>query len=292
MKPTGYRYAAVLGAPRSGTTFLMRFIDTMPRTEAVSGNLLPTLIPHLVNQELPESAQAALRWAFQRALDDYLESGLFNSRTAVLRKALVARLPLVSVDGRARSLQLIVYKEPFLAFAPAYTLDALPGARLINIVRDGRDVANSLVRSYDVLTDEKLRLRTTESPLYRDLDGRPVPWWVAEGREREFLDATPYVRSIWMWSEMVGRCRRCFAEPAVAASGRVLRVAYEQLIADPTGESERIADHLGIPMTKRMRRQAAAASDSSVGSHRRRDPGEVAEAERVAGDELRANGYL
>ena len=43
----GTEYAIVLGAPRSGTTFLMSFLDAMPATEAVTGNLIPTVIPHV-----------------------------------------------------------------------------------------------------------------------------------------------------------------------------------------------------------------------------------------------------
>ena len=98
----------------------------------------------------------------------------------------------------------IVYKEPFFAFAPEYAYEALPSGRIVYIVRDGRDVADSLVRSYDVLTDEKLAgLGTTEAPLGRRHGRLYVPWWVEEGREGEFAVATPYVRAIWMWSAMV-----------------------------------------------------------------------------------------
>ena len=270
----------------------MRVIDTMPRTEAVSGNLLPTAIPHLVNQDLPDEAQDVLRYAFRRALDDYLESGLFNSRSALLRKAVVTRRPLVSVRARGRALERIVYKEPFLAFAPGYAYEALPESRLIHIVRDGRDVADSLVRSYDVLTDAKLSMRTTEAPILRGAGDREVPWWVREGREPEFLAATPFVRAIWMWAEMAGRCRAFFERTEVAGSGRVLQIPYESLIADPPAWGERIASHLGAELTRQARRQVASARDTSIGVHRRRRRDELAEAERVAGDELRLHGYL
>ena len=64
-------------------------------------------------------------------------------------------------------------------------VDALPDAPIVHIVRDGRDCANSLVESYDVLSDEKLtHLKGSEMRLGRPYDERFVPWWVEEGRGR------------------------------------------------------------------------------------------------------------
>jgi hypothetical protein len=97
-----------------------------------------------------------------------------------------------------------VYKEPFLSLAPEFVFDALPDAKVIYIYRDGRDVANSLVESYDVLTDQELtHLRSTEMRLGRSYDERYVPWWVAEGRDDQFIESSPYVRASWMWAYMV-----------------------------------------------------------------------------------------
>jgi hypothetical protein len=287
------KYGIVLGAPRSGTTFLMGFLNAMPDTEAVTGNLLPTVIPHLMNQELPEMVRVALTSAFGRVLSDYLESGAFNSRSAALHKWVLAGGDLRKALAGRRSVDRLVYKEPFLAFAPQYTYEALPKARLVYLLRDGRDVADSLVRSYDVLSDDKLsHLNTTEAPIGRKRGDRYVPWWVDDGREDEFLSAPAYVRAIWMWSAMVSRCRAFFSRDAVAGEGRVLQIRYEDLIRDPVSWGGRIADHFGVPMTRRMGRQIASAHASSVGIHKRRDPKELEEATRVAGDELRQQGYL
>ena len=254
------RYGLVFGAPRSGTTFLMRFLDAMPATEAVSGNLLPTVVPHLVNQELSPPVRAALLGAFEKALRDYLESGLFQSRSAALRKWAAARAPLLPPLGGRRSAERLVYKEPFLAFAPAYAYEALPSAPIVYILRDGRDVADSLVRSYDVLSDAALaRLDSTEAPIGRRHDGGTVPWWVDEGREREFLACCQYARALWMWAEMAGRCAAFFSREEVRASGRVLELRYERLVADPVAAGGAIAAHLGGAMTGRMRGRIGAA---------------------------------
>ena len=285
-------YGLVLGAPRSGTTFLMRALDALPDTECVTGNLLPVAIPHLWNRELSEEARETLLGAFEKSLRDYLESGAYNARAAALAKWAAARGGLLRAARGERREARLVYKEPFLAFAPDYAYEALPGARLVYLVRDGRDVADSLVRSYDVFTDEKLvRLDTSEAPIGRLRGDRYVPWWVEEGADEEFLAAVPYVRAIWMWMEMVHRCDEFFSRPEVVASGRVLQVRYEELVGDPVGVGSRIVGHLGTDMNRRVKARLREAHAGSVGVHRGRDRAEIAEAERVAGAELALLGY-
>jgi hypothetical protein len=285
-------YGVVLGAPRSGTTFLMSFLDAMPRTEAVTGNLLPTVIPHLINFQLPPFVHDALVGAFRRSLTDYSTSGLFNSRSSALRKWFAARDGLVRAAIGQRSVDRIIYKEPFLAFAPEYTYESLPGARLIYIVRDGRDVADSLVRTYDVLTDQKLtHMNTAEAPMGREWGGRFVPWWVEVGREDDFLSASAYVRAIWMWAVMVRRCRAFFSEDRVIDQGGVLHIRYEDMVDDPQEWGRRITEHIGGAMTRRMRHRIESAHSRSIGTYKRRTTQELTEAVRVAGVELRAHGY-
>src|SRR5205823_5853883 len=184
------------------------------------------------------------------------------------------------------------YKEPFLSFSPSYAYDALPGARLIYICRDGRDVADSLVRTYDILTDEKLtQLTTNEAPLGHARDNRYVPWWVDEADDDAFLAASPYVRAIWMWREMVRRCHNFLSQPEVVASGRVLNVRYDELVEAPIRVGAQIAEHVGGPLTKRMLKRLAEAHTDSIGIHLRRDRTEIRQAEVVAATELNLLGY-
>lgn len=189
---------------------------------------------------------------------------------------------------------MLIYKEPFLAFAPGYAHDALPNARLLYLFRDGRDVADSLVRTYDVLTDEKLaNLESDEVQIGRKLGDRYVPWWVG-GRDEDgerFLAASPYLRAVWMWREMVRRCGDLFDGAAAKESGRVLQIRYEDLIGDPLAHGQAIVQHLGLEMTATMRKRLAGAHPRSIGAHRQRDRAELAEAEQLAGAELLALGY-
>jgi hypothetical protein len=287
--------AVVFGAPRSGTTFLMSALNALASAECVSGNLLPVGIAHLAAQDLPDDVREALERSFRVALDDYLTTSLYHARSAALRKwwAASRRFSTLSsaIEGR-RVERMLIYKEPFLAFAPDLAYQALPDARLVYIFRDGRDVADSLVRTYDVLTDQKLLdLETNEVHLGRRVGDLHVPWWVSEEESEPFLGASPYLRAVWMWREMVRRCREFLDRPDVVASGRVLHVRYEDLIEDPIQQGQAIVGHLGQELSPRMRKRLANAHGRSVGIHGRRERAELVDAERLAGAELEALGY-
>ncbi len=293
--PTNIDFSIVLGCPRSGTTFLMRLLDTLPRTECVNGIIIPSALSQIVNYPLPPAIYEALVIEFKQSLLRYMHSGFFNARAAAVHKWLQA--PdlggLWSAFQGTRAVERMIYKEPFLSLAPAFVYEALSEARFIHIYRDGRDCAASLVRTYDVLTDEKLTsLESTEMRLGRKVDHRYVPLWVEEGAEEAFLAATPYGRALWMWKTMVQRCQETFARPDIAASGQVLSLSYEDLMRDPQTYGQVVADHLGVPLNKWFRKRLKGAHTRSIGLYKQRPAEEIREAERIAGDELRLYGYL
>lgn len=291
-----HRYDVVLGCPRSGTTFLMDVLDAIPDIECVTGTILPVSIPHLANADLSPELYEALAVGVERALDDYMESGRARSRAAGLQKWVNAPTGLsglkAALQGRP-GLSRLVYKEPFLSFAPELVYYALPDAQIIHLVRDGRDCANSLRRSYDVLTDENLtHLLGAEMRLGRKVDHRYVPWWVAPDRDQEFLAASPYVRSIWMWGYMVRRCHEFFSSPEVEESGRVLHLRYEDLMRRPEEYGAAVLDHLGLDATRGFRRRVQRAHTHSIGRHSSRPSEEVTAGTRIVRDELALYGYL
>ena len=283
-------HAVVFGAPRSGTTFLMGVLDALPEAECVTGNLFPIAIAHLAAQPLPAETLQTIERGFRGALGDYADDALYRSRSAALRKWWVASRRLGALRSAARGARgerVLVYKEPFLSFSPQLAFDALPASRLVYLVRDGRDVADSLLRKYDVLSNAKLGgLETNEAPIGRRYGEIHVPWWVEEGEEDAFAAADQFGRAIWMWSEMNARCQDFLERPEVKRSGRVLAVRYEELMATPVEQGEALAEHLGMRLTGHARRRLEEAHVRSLGIHRKRDAASVRRAEEIAGEQL------
>ena len=296
LKKGGVEQAVVLGVPRSGTTYLMRLLNTLPNSECLIGTLLSSSIPQIVRQEIPEEIYNSLAVGFERSIDAYLHSGRYLSRAAALQKWFNAPNGLTgllrAMKGK-RSTKRMIYKEPFLTFSPDFVDAALPGAKVIYIYRDGRDVANSLVRTYDVLTDESLQdLQSSEMRLGRKYDHRYVPWWVDPGEEEQFLNSTPYVRAIWMWKYMVGFCRSYYDTPETRQSGRVLFIKYEDLMQHPFEFGMAILNHLEEESNPAYKKMLRKAHPHSIGKHKKRDPKEIQTAEALVAEELRYYGYL
>jgi hypothetical protein len=284
----------VLGCPRSGTTFLMRVLNTLPNTACLTGIAYPVSLPQVIAAgELTPEVRDALVSTFPAAIDRYLHSGLFNARAPAVQKWRAERGDLSGLRRALkgeRHVERFIYKEPFLSFAPELVLESLPEAPVVYLLRDGRDVANSLVRSYDVLSDERLtRLTHPEMRLGRRMDHRYVPWWVEEGGDDDFLAASPYVRAVWMWKAMVERCETVFASEE--AQRRVFLLRYEDFMREPVALGEQVIAHLGAASSDTIRKQLQEAHVSSIGSYRKRDPKEVAVAEQVAGETLARFGY-
>ena len=287
--------AIVFGAPRSGTTFLMEVLDTLGEAECVTGNLFPTALLHLAATPQPTETREVLERGLRAGLRDYLSSSAYYSRAAAMRKWWAAsrdpRDLRPALAGRRRE-RVLIYKEPFISFCPELVWDALPDARLVYLVRDGRDVADSLLRKYDALSDTRLAdVESNETPIVRRSGTLLVPWWVERGAEQAFIEADQYVRAIWIWAAMVSRAQDFLERPDVQASGRVLTVRYEDLVADPLGQGSALIDFLGMRMGPRTGAALGDGHQRSLGVYRKRPAATIQHAEEIAGAALRRSGY-
>jgi Sulfotransferase family len=284
------RYGIVLGCPRSGTTFLLEALSACDNTEALAGRVFPAPLVALYAARLDGDSRAAMRFSFALALDEQLRWARQSRAEAVaagLRRHAGLREALAGAIGRRR-VNAIVFKEPFLAFAPDVAADAIPSARLVLIHRDGRDAADSMVRTYGVLSDEHLcALQSMEVTLGRRQpgDNRWVPWWVSPEDEQAFLAASQYVRAAWLWRELVRRATR-FAERDEVTRERVLEVRYEDLMHQPVEVGLRVFDHLRLRPNRRVLRRLRRAHTGSIGIHGRRPGEEVEAATMLARQEL------
>lgn len=237
----------VFGCPRSGTTFLAGAIGSCPGfVDLGEVAALKAAVASLARLQTDEAARR-------------------------IRRLLVVTRRLSLVGGLRA-----VEQTPETAFLAPAVRAAMPGARLVHIVRDGRDVVCSLLD------------RGWLSAGRRGADDAGLPYgahgrfWVESGREAEFEAASDARRAAWAWRRYVTAAR---------GAGDV-EVRYERLAADPRSTADELAEALGAPADP-FARALQRASEASVGRYRRDlSAAQLADVEAEAGDLLRTLGYL
>jgi hypothetical protein len=247
--PLDDRFVFVVGSPRSGTTFTAGAIGSLPQFVDL-GEVAPlkAAVPELAELE-PEAAAVRLR----RILSLARRAGLVGSVRAVEQTPEVAHL---------------------LRAVPI----AYPEARVVHLLRDGRDVVCSLL--------EKSWLRPTRVAA----DDAGVPYgsyarfWVEAQRRDEFQRASDARRAAWVWRSYV---------TAVRSSGvPVHEIRYEQMATSPSEIAEVLAGYLGAPVGG-LASALGRVHAESVGRWRRDlDEAQLADVLAEAGDLLRDLGYL
>jgi hypothetical protein len=242
------RLVFVVGCPRSGTSFLAGAIGSLPGFVDL-GEVTPlkAVLPTLASLP-PEKAAGDLR----RQLEALRRLGLVRGLRGV-------------------------EQTPELAFMLPAVLVAYQEARVVHIVRDGRDVAASLLE------------RGWLSASREGRDDAHLPYgaysrfWVEPELAEEFPLVSDARRAAWAWRRYVTAARH--------ESQRVLEIRYEDLALDPTSVAARIAEHLDAPLEP-VERSLARAHAESLG--RFRDdltPEQLEDVELEAGPLLRSLGY-
>lgn len=241
------RLVFVVGSPRSGTTFLAGAIGSLPGFVDL-GEVAPVKAAVSELAVLPPREAAA---KLRRIL-------------AVSRR--------VGLVGSVRPVE----QTPEMAFLVRAIPLAYPEARVVHIVRDGRDVVSSLL--------EKPWLRRAQA----QADDAGVPYgayarfWVEPERRAEFEAASDARRAAWVWRTYVTAARQ----------GDVFELRYEDLTADPARVGAALARYLGSPAEPLLDALGEARVDS-VGRHRTDlDADQLADAKAEAGALLSELGYL
>jgi hypothetical protein len=234
-------YLFVVGCPRSGTTLLRRMLDAHPE-------LAITPETHWIPRSLEHGTGVTPEgFATEELVSNLLASPKFR-RTGIGRSELESLLetgaPVPYADfvrgffdlyGRIEGKPLVGDKTPGYVRRLPLLHELFPNARLVHLIRDGRDVALSAL-GWRRASKLGARLSTWNA--------HPVPtaahWWerqVRLGREA---------------GESLG-------------SDTYYEVRYEALIADPAGEAESLCAFLGLPFDAAMLRFHEG--------RRRREPG-------------------
>lgn len=241
------RMVFVLGCPRSGTTFLAGAIGSCPGfVDLGEVAALKAAVPELARLGTDEAASR-------------------------IRRLLVVTRRLALVGGSRA-----VEQTPETAFLAPAVRAAFPGAHLVHIVRDGRDVVCSLLERGWLSAG---RRGADDAGLAYGAHGR---FWVEPGRRAEFEAASDARRAAWAWRRYV----------AAARGGCDVEVRYEHLAADPRGTAEALAEALAAPLEP-LAAALTRAHSGSVGRYRSDlSAAQRTEVESEAGQLLRSLGYL
>jgi hypothetical protein len=224
----------VVGAPRSGTTFLGACIGAVP---SISYHFEPPVV------------RAALRHAMRGEWTKEFTARVYRLTYRLLR-LLDAERPTARVAD----------KTPENAFALPFLVESFPGASFVHIVRDGRDAALSL-REKPWLRDDGAGRRSRSAAA-----GAAARFWVEPERADEFAATSNLHRCLWAW--------RRYTEAALAGrelGSSYLELRYEDLVRDPRGTGDRLLDFLGLDdgaSRTALGRALAGARADSVGRGR------------------------
>lgn len=287
----------ILGCPRSGTSFLSKCIATIDDLEEFVGVLVPPRFMHCIaaeeNLKVKENMLLCTRDIFWQS---FWRRKLFKHEKIIQvlknNSALSAIWDKPNFDN-----SLFCYKEPFLCFAALDFAKHYSNSKFIHIIRDGRDNADSMVRSYphalsdEVLKDENLSSnKVSEIGVWRRCDGYSIPWWVNEGSESNFIDYSKYERNLYMWNEMVTRAREVSNH---VEKDRYLEIKYEDFVTSPISVSQRIFEFLGRTTNKRMNKKLEKAFATSIGiNNKNRNVQEIIRSEKIAYTLLKDLGYI
>jgi hypothetical protein len=277
------RLVWILGSPRSGSSWLMRLLSG--RSEVVPINE-PYLGVHLVPMGGTVEAGEYFEHG-QRAEDP---SYLFARRYLPVFRPLLRELVLRGLENQLRHLRpgrlprWVAIKEPNGSHAADTILSLLPSSRMLFLLRDGRDVVDSLV---DAMLREK-------------------SWWKGPSAlvTRERVTFVSQHATLWVLRTLASQ--RAFA--ALPDEQRLL-VRYEELLSDTPAQLRRIFDWLDIDLSEGDVEASVARHAFEAVPKDRRGPGKDVRAatpglwrrnltpeeqqamNEIMGDKLRELGY-
>lgn len=286
----------IFGCPRSGTTFLSNCVGALPGFREYVGVLAPPRLMHLIGGHSCDEIQNHLILSVCDIFwQTFWRDEFFRKRkTALFLEGRVKFADLFSSPSMKGL--TFCYKEPFLCFAATQFPLHFPNSRFIHIIRDGRDIADSMCRTYgDALSDKILSSdalsanKVSEIGFWNRVDGFNYPWYLKDGEYSSFRVLSSYGRYVRLWKEMT---ERALALSSSLSPHRYLEIRYENIVINPEVESNRIQKFLGKKAASSLTNKLRNAHSTSVGILKvNQDLKRLEEALVVAGLLLKKLGY-
>lgn len=251
----------IIGAPRSGTTFL---------GDAISA------IPSICYFHEPENTKCAVARVFRNPT-----SRVFAWYYTVQYAWLCAMYP--------KKTRLFVEKTPRNCFIIDFLARTFPNSRFIIITRDGRDSAISNARK-SWLDPAKITPNERDTAGY--YIGSTPQFWVEPDRRQEFSECSVIKRCAWVWRKYTFAALESAAQ---LQDSRVLSLRYEKIVSSPDESAECISRFIDLQDEAEIKAFTAAlrgAHDRSVGSASRDlEAKDLQQIEAECGDLLSTLGY-
>jgi sulfotransferase family protein len=242
------RLVFVVGSPRSGTT--------------ITASLLGSL-PGFVDLDEVQPWKAEIPALLERP----------EAEAATRLRTILERVRRLAFASGLRGVE----QTPETSFVLSAALRAYPEAVAVHVIRDGRDVATSL------LERGWLSAARSGADDARLAYGAHPRFWVEPERRAEFTEASDATRAAWAWRRYVTAAR--------AVPERTVELRYEQLVAEPEAAAGDVAEALGVDAAL-VAERFAQVHDRSAGRWRRDlTPEQLADVEREAGETLVMLGY-
>ena len=233
----------IMGSPRSGSTWLLKMLAHHERVIAIDE---PCWGPHLapVGSVDPLSTVTASH----AARSDYCFSAEYEEVWRPLVRTLILNRIRAQVERTSRARRIdrpvIVLKEPNGSHAADLIMSLVPDSRLVFLLRDGRDVIDSI------------------------LDATSGDTWLGAfggSDEHARLEAIRFRANSWVFN--TDAVQRAFAEHA---PDRRFAIRYEELLADPLTRLGELLRWAGLATSEdRLRQIVESESFSSIPAEER-----------------------
>jgi len=276
----------IIGAPCSGTELLARSLKRTDGFHLTLGQrwVIPVVQAFArrpsIPRRRPEAAATVLRDAFAQAWQVTADCCLGCTQQCRQAGGLDGVGPCVSQQDVLR------YGDasPDLMYSVEALLDAFPDARILQIIRDGRDAVSGMLTDPSVLAWFKPGAVDIEAEFPHPLLGLEKE---ADRAAWPGLSLTAKCAMRWR-----GSVRQMARLRAHLTAEQLVTFRYEDVIRQPADAAAAISDFLTAPVRILESPRPGRPSLAEPGTWRRvLNPGQAAEVEAVAGEELRRLGY-
>jgi hypothetical protein len=274
----------VIGAPHSGVDLLARALKQAPGLHVTIGQRSVLSVVYAfarspsIQRGRDEAAATVLRDAFAQAWQ-VTPHGCLDCSPDCRAAGGVRGAASCAVE---RDITRYGDATPDLMYCAEAVVDAFPDARIVQLIRDGRDVTAAMMGDAQALGFFRRAMASVQSEF-------PNPFFGIETEQdlAAWPELSPAGKSAMRW---LGCVRKMARLRSSLAAEQLTTLRYEQLIRHPAASYAAVSQFIGGEV--RPVRVSRGAQALEPGAWRRLlNPAQLAEFEKVAGQELRRVGY-